>query len=264
MGTINPEREDEMFANLALDRQANIEVVLSSYQSIVSNGAQGKAYVTMPVTSGRRYYEVLDRYQVRTVEELEQKKPGALREEIIIPNIAEGKEIADKVSKLSGLPLVVPGVFEARRQRWSQDEYMSLWLRILSGQVQELYLSPGWEYSNGGAMEFTRGMMIQFRFVEGREDRIPVYDIDKKLVSIAEGAEKLAHAIQDLRRRGFNTSKLDGELELVAGIAMYLCDYLTSRREYAYHTDCVPNDFPAVVRAAQSVGIGTINFRPGW
>ena len=155
-------REERLFDALPDDRRANIEVVVSAYDSVLA----GKAYLTMPVTTGRRFYDVLDHYGVRTIDDLERRRPGALRDEIILPNLEEANRFA--AALVTGAPLVVPGVFEARRQRWGQDEYMILWLRVITGSVTELWLSDGWEYLTGGAMEFCRAMMIDFRFVEGR------------------------------------------------------------------------------------------------
>ncbi len=148
---------------------------------------------------------------------------------------------------------MVPGVFEARKQRWSQEEYMILWLRLITASVKELWLSDGWEYSNGGAIEFCRGIMIQFRFVETRTDRLPIYDHNRSPVGLVEGAWKLASAIQDLRKRGFDASKLLVELGQIAGIAAYLSDQLTDRSEWSFHTDGIAFDFNSALQAAQSV-----------
>lgn len=241
-------REEEIFRSLSEDRKANIEIVFSAYRSVAAD----KAYLTMPVTTGKRFYDVLDHYGVKNIEELEKKKSGALREEIILPNIEEAKHFSETLSG-NKLPLVVPGVFEALKQRWSQDEYMILWLRLITSSIKELWLSDGWEYSNGGAIEFCRGVMIQFRFVEGREDRLPIYDHNGNIVDLVEGAWKLATAIKDLARRGHETTKLRVELGQVVGIAAYLYDQLTDRQEWALHTGGVSFDSSSAIRAAQSV-----------
>ncbi len=242
-------REEKIFQALPDDRKANIEIVFSAYRSMQCD----KAYLTMPVTSGKRYYEVLDRHGVKSIDELEKKKPGALREEIIIPNIDEANSFAKLIDGVA-LPLVVPGVFEARKQRWGQDEYMVLWLRVLTSSIKELWLIDDWEYSNGGAMEFCRGIMLQYRFIEERTDRFAIYDRHRNPVSLVDGAKRLASAISDLTRRGYDTAKLKVELSQLAGVAAYLHDPSTTRREWAAHTDGVPFDAYAVVQAAQSVG----------
>lgn len=243
-------REEEIFRSLPEDRQANIEVVCSAYQSVMAD----KAYLTHPITSGKRYYDILDQYGVKSIKELENKKSGALREEIILPNISEAKQFAETVEGLT-LPLIIPGIFEARKQRWGQEEYMILWLRVLTGSVKELWLSEDWQYSNGGAMEFCRGLMLQLRFIEERAHRLLIFNHKGDRVDLSEGASKLSSAIKDLTVRGHDTAKLRTELGQIAGIAAYLNDPLTSRHESAYHTNGVPDDYFWAIRSAQSVGV---------
>lgn len=224
-------REDILFNALGEDRRANIEIVSSAYASVFRD----KAYFSMPVTTGKRYYDVLDRYGVKTVKELEEKRPGALREEIIIPNIEGGRAFAERFAPELDASLIVPGVFEGRKQRWTDDEYMILWLRLITSSIKEICLSEGWEYSNGAAVEFARGIMIRFRFIEERQHRMPIYDHTKQPIGIEEGARKLAAAIKDLERRGHPTNILRKELGRIAGIAAYCYDYMTGREEWEYH-----------------------------
>jgi hypothetical protein len=242
-------REDTIFDSLPADRQTNIEVVSSAYASMLGD----KAYLSMPVTSGRRFYEILDLYGVKTVEELEKKRPGALRQEIILPNVGEAKTFAARLAPELDTSLIVPGVFETRRQRWTQDEYMVLWLRLITSSIKEIYLLDGWEYSNGGAMEFARGFLIHYRFIEGREDRMPIYDHKRQVVDIVDGAHKLADAIKDLARRGYPTDVLRKELGRIAGMAYFCYDSMTSQEEYVYHTDCIGFNWYSIFTAAQSV-----------
>lgn len=212
-------REEEMFQNLSPEKQASIEIVSSAYASVFAE----KAYLTMPVTTGKRFYDVLDHYNVKSVEELEQKRPGALREEIIIPNIEEGKALAAKIRHDNQIDaLVVPGIFEARKQRWTQEEYMVLWLRFINSSAQEVYLSDGWEYSNGGAIEFVRALALRNGFVH-RDTKpawppkwIPdIYDHNGNGIELEKGIHKLMEAIADLNRRGYDTTTLRHEASLV-------------------------------------------------
>lgn len=223
-------KEEADFARMPPERQANIEIVSSAYASVLG----ARSYLTMPVTTGRRFYEVLDRHGARDLAALESARPGALREEVILPNLAEADALAAAILGRAGFPLVVPGVFEARKQRWGQEEYMVLWMRLITGSVREVHLSPGWAYSNGCAAEYARAILIRHRAVEGREAPMAVLDEAGAPVPLHRGAGLLRDAILDLRRRGHPTEGLSRELGRIAGFAMLLAH--EDRHGWARHT----------------------------
>jgi len=236
--------EEKAFKDLPLDRQANIEIVSSAYTSVFCE----KAYLTMPVTTGKRFYDILDRFGVKTIDELEKKMPGALREEIILPNTEEGRVLANRIQPQISHAVICPGVFEGRKQKWSQEEYMILWLRLITSSASSVYLSDGWEYSNGGARELVRSLAIHYGIVGGRGlfNDFRVYDHLGNEVEVIGAAWKLASAIKDLDKRGFDTNVLRRELASVAGITFYGADFART----TYHLD-------KVWQATQSVNVGT-------
>jgi len=242
-------REELDFLALPPERQANVDVVASAYASMLGD----KAYLTMPVTTGRLLYDVLDAYGVKSIAELESFRPGALREEIILPNIEGSLNHAKAVASRTGLPLVVPGVFEARKQRWTQVEYMVLWLRFITTSVAELHLCRDWEYSNGGAIEFTRAILIRHRCVESRDGPMRVYDHAGDQVDIVQGAARLRAAITDLKRRGHDVSVLVRELGRIGGFAASLA--FGDSRQYRFHTSIAgPINEISVIADAMAVG----------
>lgn len=246
-------RENIILRRLPPERRANIEVVLSAYASVVKQ----QAYLTMPVTTGKRYYELLDKYGAKSAAELEQKRPGAIREEIIMPNIEDGKRLGQKLQGGCVHALLVPGVFEGRPQRWDQDEYMALWLTVLTRNIRRLYLSKDWEYTNGGSMEFARAVLIQFGCIDSRREPMEILNHDGVPLDVTEGAHRLAEAIKDLGRRGHDTTSLTEELGRVAGMIAMLCSHdVDSRHAYSRHILdrglTIPNW--TAVDAAQSVG----------
>ncbi len=244
-------KEERDFASFPPDRQANIEIVSSAYASMLS--ASGRAYLTMPVTSGRRFYEVLEAHGASTLDELLKVSPDALREEIILPNIAESVALAETVAARIGIPLVVPGVFEARRQRWTQDEYMCLWMRLITGSVSQVHLCDGWEFSNGGAAEFARAILIRHRCLPGRDEPMAVLDARGEAVGIEDGAELLSRAVRDLRARGFPTAPLGRELARLGGFAAMVAH--GDRHEWGFHAAHAGGFDPwRVVEACRAAG----------
>jgi hypothetical protein len=134
---------------------------------------------------------------------------------------------------------------------------MVLWLNLIKSLIQEVYLFDGWEYSNGGAAEFAHALSIQCRFIEGRDDRILIFDHKKREVDIVEAAYRLVEAIKDLDRRGHATGSLREAMSQVTNIAAFECDYLTSRDESVYHFGHVYNRFSGapIVKAAHAIGV---------
>ena len=124
-------REDFLFQELPDDRKAIIEVILTCYKSISFKNLLENAYVTMPISTGKLQYQVFDRYGVKNIDELKKKQPDALYHEIILPNIEMGKKFVESIGTDLEVPIISPGMFEATRLRWTQNEYMILWLKVL-------------------------------------------------------------------------------------------------------------------------------------
>jgi hypothetical protein len=231
---------------------SSIKLISSVYASVVGE----KAYLSMPITTGKRYYDTLDHYGVRSLDELEKKYPGALRGEVLLPNLDDGRTLAERIAPEIDTLLICPGIFDAREQAWTQDEYMALWLDLITSSITEIYLSDGWEYSNGGATEFAQALMIHHNFIEERDDVLPIYNHKRQRVDLAWGAQKLIDAIKDLERRGYPVNPLREQLSQVVGIAAYLADPLTSRHEIAACRGyAMSTEFLAVLHSADAIGV---------
>ncbi len=220
----------------------NINVVLGAYRSIL----HPIAYMSLPITSGKKYYEVLEKHGVKTTEELDKE---LLYLEIIKPNIEEGLILAERLSEESILPVVAPSIFEAKKQRWGQNDYMFLWFRVIEEKARRMYMKDGWEYSNGGSEEFVRAMEMQFGFINpwnGMEHfpkdtdlekiyeelkKIKVYDERGNELRINDGFSMIKNAIIDLDKRGFKSQVLNSSLDKLYCISGYFTEVFTSRRE---------------------------------
>lgn len=249
-GRIPMVREEIDYEALPQERRDNLDVVASAYASVRAP----LAYLTMPVTTGRRYYEVLDRHGVLDVAALEAASPGALRDEVILPNVAESVALGEAIAARTGTVVVVPGVFEARRQRWSQVEYMCLWLRLITRDVVALHLSPDWAYSNGGAVEYARATLVRHGALPGREAPMSVLDHEGGDVPLDVGVVALLAAAADLASRGHDASVLRREAGRLAGFAAMLAH--DDRHAWAHATRHAPlPDCMAVARLAVAAGV---------
>lgn len=159
-------------------KKDSIDIVLSAYRSML----HPVAYVSMAITSGKLCYDVLDSRGVKSLDELKEVDPDAIYRDIIQPNISHGISLAERIAKKTELPVIAPAVFEAKKHRWGQKEYMFMWYRVIEEKVQEIYMMDGWEYSDGASQEFVRAMEMQFGFVNPYNGMVffPNYDDFKK------------------------------------------------------------------------------------
>lgn len=231
---------NDSYQRLTENELANLGIVLGAYRSFRGNRRSHVAYVGMPITTGKRFYDVLTQEGVQTREELAAKLgPDALWELVIKPNIAEGIAFADELGQREDLLFIAPSVFEAKKWRWSQDAYMSLWYRVIGEVAGSHRVIYGWEYTDGGLKEVFFSMLLQWRCIRPTTEQIAinefgltnlqpmkdflpdngfypnkmaeyeamwkmrVFDAGKEEIRIDKALAMAVAAIQDLRERGF-------------------------------------------------------------
>lgn len=227
-----PSSVNEEYACLTENELANLGVVLSAYRSFRGDRRSHIAYVGMPITSGRRYFDVLSDHNVKTREELTAKLgPKAFWELVIQPNIREGTCLADCLGETQGLLFIAPSVFEATQWHWSQEAYMSLWYRVIGELAGSHYVMDGWEYSVGAVKEVVFSMILQWGIIRSynvhdayrifglrnfnMEDWLAarmmrLYDSVRIEIQIDAALAKVVGAMEDLKGRGFSYQEFGG------------------------------------------------------
>jgi len=221
----------DIYEQLTGKELADLGVVLSAYRSFRGRRRKHIAYISTPITTGRRFYEVLSQNGVKTQEELEKKlSPLDFVELVIKPNIHDGIAFADRLGKREDLLFISPSVFEAKQWRWTTNAYMSLWYRVISEFAGSLIVMDDWEYSIGSVKEVLFSMFMQWAVIKmsnidiaikafGLENfspnlshqeklaelqdmrKIRVYDSSKNEISIDVALAKVVDVIYDLRER---------------------------------------------------------------
>lgn len=228
------------------ERKNLIDLALGAFRSI----RFPVAYVSMPISSGKLLYDVLEKKGCRTLDELASVDKDAIYNEIIAPNIEMGICAADKIR--TSLPPLAPSVFEGKKFRWSQQEYMALWYKVIEERAREMHMTDGWEYSNGGVQEFTRAMMMhhktpwwdgeRFQALPGEDyakviedmSKIKIYDINGKPLFLEKGYGMIENAVSDLGKRGFDASSLKESKKSLQNVLGLINDPFTTREEYNY------------------------------
>ncbi|MFC1638924.1 hypothetical protein ACFL26_01485 [Patescibacteria group bacterium] len=229
------------YEQLTEEQLGQLGIVLGAYRSFRGNRRKHIGYVSMPITSGKRLYEVLSHHGVTSLQELLDLPKGGdlLYEEVIRPNIDDGIGLADHLGATRDLLFIAPSVFEAKRWRWTQEAYMSLWYRVIAEMAGSHYLMDGWEYSTGGVKEVMLSLIMQWRGIrprmldcavhgwrlqdfmvgKSREDqlaeleemqKIRIYDERSAVLAIDDILESVVVAVEDLRERGMDYEPLLG------------------------------------------------------
>ena len=203
-------------ASVAESDRKMIEMIWGAYQSVLNK--EGRvAYASMVISSGRRLYDVLDKYGVKTKAELAKVNSDAAFKEVIEPNIVEVKALADALAKRIDVPVVAPCYFEqSPNLGWGQDDYMSMWFGFLSRCASWLYMLPGWSYSNGGTEEYCHCVEMALGFHD-RSD-MEVMDYDGNPLPVSSGLSELADALCDLDARGHRAPIIANVFEHVYGL----------------------------------------------
>lgn len=234
------------------DERKNIAIVLNAYRSIRAP-RELVAYVTMPITTGLRFYQVLTENGVHSLAELKDKLGShAVVDLIISPNIAEGVAFADELSEKTRLIIIAPSIFEAKEWRWTQEAYMVLWYNVLTEMAGKHFVMDGWEYSTGGVKEVVFSLFLQWRVIRNYnlqqaskgfglffgnliehhqkmfklEDswKMHIYDADGEEICLGRALKKVVAAIEKLKSMGFdydNLIKLAWELKVIPGISPF-------------------------------------------
>jgi hypothetical protein len=228
------------YSRLAESELANLGIVLSSLRSLRGNRRSHIAYVGMPVTTGKRLYQVFSNEGVKDREALSKKLgPQAFWNLVVQPNIQEGTVLADKLGSERDLLFVAPSVFDASKWQWTQTAYMALWYNVITEFAGSHFVMDGWEYSLGGLREVFFSMMLQWRYIrwynkdqaarifglqnlfagldhQGTQKlleemwQMRVYDSAGKEISVDRALSLSVDAIYDLRERGFEYQELIG------------------------------------------------------
>lgn len=229
-----------------------MEIVWSAYRSVLSKEG-GLAYVSMAITTGKRLYEVCRSLNIKSPDELKTLHPQILYSQILPANLESGNAVARAIAARDDHPVIAPSIFEARKQRWSQDEYMAMWLRLIEEHVTRMYMSPGWEFSNGGAEEFLHAITL----AQGWRSRcnIEILDPTGKPILFHQGFQLMANALVQLHDWQLKAPTVANVFRTLCGMSfvqtdLTLYDLLPFDQN---HTYLHAADFRAMRRTAASV-----------
>jgi hypothetical protein len=176
------------------------KIVLSAMDCVL-NGERA-IYCSSELTSGFRFYECLREHGLSTTSELKERKPE-VRNSVLQTNIRSACEFANSVR--AGLRdktmVITPAPFSA--PEWSQPEYLGFWEFLIRTRIKAVWFNRFWEFSNGCSFEFA----VAF------DAGVPTLDHLGKPLGRDEAINSLEGAIARLNSEGFDTGKLQENLQ---------------------------------------------------
>lgn len=163
------------------------------------------AYVSTPITSGKRLYDYMYSCGYKTRLNAEADR-DAFFQHVIIPNIENSNRMVAAVSLQFDGAVIAPSAFESgfhceKKLPWGQDEFMSMWLSLIEQKVTRMIMLDGWPYSNGSCEEYLLSAAMQMGFAF-RSD-IQITDQSGGPLNIDQGIVLLYEAFKDLHNHGF-------------------------------------------------------------
>ncbi len=189
--------------DLPKEHKLQAQFALAAFATIK---ARNVTYVSVPITSGPRLYQFMEKYGVATLAEAKKDHEKFLHE-VIEPNMADGVKQSDYwAEKLPGT-VIAPAEFDGRLYRqwgkvnWGADDFMGMWVPLIDEKVTNMAMLNGWEYSNGCGEEYLQATLMQM----GRRPRsnITITDAEEgRPINIDEGIGLMASAFKDVLSRG--------------------------------------------------------------
>ncbi|HXK37620.1 MAG TPA: hypothetical protein VJ579_00945 [Candidatus Paceibacterota bacterium] len=203
---------------------ATIHNTMRTLRSIRHGGPL--AYISVPITSGLKYYELkLDN------PEMDKK---LLMQEVISYNYHMGWSQVEKVASRRRCSVLYPADLVPARQKWQQEDFQALWLSIIAEFCTEIHMCDGWNFSNGGIEELIHVFQLKlgephsgslsspFYNTKGDHEQeldrmrnIAVFDHEGSPISIATALLHIEEAAMWLKQHGFKVEHHERCLEVL-------------------------------------------------
>jgi len=153
-------------------------------------------YLSGPITTGPRFVDWYRRIG-RRLKANRAEYETSLRRDVIELNSRDIRDIAVRLRAELHEPVLEPASLFI--DEWTQDEYLTLWSRVIDRFAARLIMMPGWEYSNGCAAELHRAFVHD----------LPVTTLDGVSLSLTQAIHLLRLAIEDIESDAVPVEKLE-------------------------------------------------------
>jgi len=185
-----------------------IDMAFSALDCILDH--EKPIYASAELTTGRRFYDALREFHVKTADELKQLKgQDWYTANIWDANVNAAKGFAARVREKVGRKTLVisPAPFSA--PGWNKSEYLAFWAQLLRTRISSTWFKLDWQYSNG----------CTFEFAVAADAGLPTLDHQGGALHAMQAAELISAAIRDLDSSALDTTKLRENLARLHPVA---------------------------------------------
>jgi hypothetical protein len=183
------------------DKLQSRALLLGAYSSVIP--PRSATYCSAPVTSGKYYFEWLERTGKRfeDVDAIEIGSREAHSAAVIEANRSHSLRVVGDLRR--NRSYVIDPSAVAGQPGWTQADWLDLWEEVIALYASEVVFVDGWEYSYGCVHEFW--------FAQTRE--IPTYDERGQPLTRTQSLEMISAAARDIGVRGGPVAPLERVLE---------------------------------------------------
>jgi hypothetical protein len=231
-----------------------IEAVAELLASVIED--KSAIYLSVPITSGRRFIEWFKARGVR-LEPNSKEYKRELLQSVIHPNCEDVASRVAELRKITKAVVINPAAFN--RPDWNQDDYRYFWGYIIERFVERVVFKDDWQFSSGCGYEFLRCIRSQ----------IAACAENGKELRVKDGLTLIEQAIAEMRSVGAPTlflerihNELSGDLRRLSGETAALPtanagqEKVDHIRERSHFKDEILNDLASVANVAQFVSFG--------
>ncbi len=183
-----------------VDRET--QIVLQALDMAVPDG-EG-AYLSCPISTGRRYYQALAEYGAADIVGLvERIGEQAYRETVRWPNVEDAERIAAGLRRNGVAHLINTSTLLI--DSWRGHHYMDLCYQIIARKVYTVYFHPEWAFSTGAVEEY----------LHCRAAGKLCLTVDGEPLTIDMASAALREAIEAITSMNLPTAKMESFLALL-------------------------------------------------
>lgn len=153
--------------------------------------------------TGKRFYDLCLKNEVRTPEELEKKLGPEYKNAILTQNKEYGVSFAGRLRELGHKFVLTPVAFHTSPTdlsgNWSGSEYMALWDLVIAKKCQIVYLNEFWQFSDSCVFHYIAGLKSGKKLLDHAGNFLLLDAARKMVLSATRRLEDLGFDVPNLR-----------------------------------------------------------------